>query len=407
MRKQKLFNFDPVNGLPEPISIGGLPYFAEDIEALQANSTTFNLNAMLAGWSVIISGCEVDEVNVGTKQIKVLPGIVQLATDQGDIKYYFEGYEGTYPFSIIPGTIEPDDRRFFDNVMRNVGEDYNYATRTSFNVLNAEGYPTDLSYNEIYFDPFTDQRAEYVIQNMGKGKGEMIQSWITDNDLTTEYTETHRSIVGGSISSLTTSGNFYKGNYFSFLDWGRFNTIERVLVNGRAGELDRLTGGNEEVILQNRQIPRHDHELGDDGGTSTALGTAGIHAHSSGTYQTDTHDGHTHSIPAGGGSSGPRAEISVDTSGGGYNKTSGLGGAHSHDVQGSSGDAGNHTHSFLSGSKTGGGSISGLKDNPTPIDVRQPFVKVGAKIYAGYDEIFGTYNVRPSFYKGRFRRILY
>jgi hypothetical protein len=386
MNTQKLFNFDPGSGLPENIQIGGLPLFTGDLEAMQANALTFNLNAMLAKWSVVISGCEVDQVNTGTKQITVLPGIIQLATDAGDIKVYFSGYTGSYPFSVIPGAVEADDRLFKDGEVKNVGERFGYAIRTSFGTENAEGYPEDLSYNEVYFDPFTDQRAEFIIANMARGRNEFVQNWVKDEWLVMTNTETGKPIVGSGISQLTKSGDFYKGAYFSFMDWGRIEGTEKVLVNAEVGNLDLGSGGSNTKTLSRGNIPRHHHEATGDGGNLEGVGAIKTNTSSTGVetilkkqdifYEAGSSKFVGVSENGTSGSFRPQMEEF----------------AHSHTINSSVDVDG----------RTAGGT--GLKDNPDAIDLRQPYRRVSAKICIGLKGAFDHYKIRPSFYNGTVRR---
>jgi hypothetical protein len=118
-------------------------------------------------------------------------------------------------------------------------------------------YPDNLGRKEIYFDPFTPQRAEYVINNLSKGYKEMRH--ISANNLTVSKTESGQNIIGGSITVI--SGNqFLKWKYFGYLrpmiGFNRY--LRNTLIPQQAGQ----TGGSSSLTLGKNNIPAHVHNQG-------------------------------------------------------------------------------------------------------------------------------------------------
>ena len=388
---QKKYNTD-VNGLPIGFETGGVPLYTEDLVAFQSNALNYNINAMLEGWSVVLSGCLVDEINVSTKTVKVTPGIVQLATDEGDICYNFPGYEGVYPFSIIPGSIIADDRPFKDGSVKNIGENYTHAIRTSFADTNDYGYPTDLRYDEILFRPFTDQRAESVILGLGRTRNEISQTWMSSDmrAYQTTLTDTNKTIVGGTIGLVTSVDNFHKYGAFGYMDWGKLHSDKKVLMNVGAGDFNsNPSGGQDSVQLNRGHIPRHHHESRSNGGSldvdgpDRTTGNVTVQTNLFLPRQTIFYEP---------GSSSKVVHVPSDPSTTLHTTT----------------EPGGHHHNIADATvegRTGGGGENGLQDSPTEIDLRQKHLEVGSRIWIGYQGMFNFYKVRNSFKRGTVKRL--
>jgi len=373
---QRLYNFNASSGLMSQISIGGMPIFGKDLQTLNDNARVLSMNSMLKGWSVVLQGCQVDEINTSTKTVKVLPGIIQLATTIGDIQVSFDGYEGAYPFAIRIGSVTADDRVFKDGQLKNVGELYTYTTRDSFGTLNSAGYPTDLEAGEIYFDPFTDQRAEYVLSNLATGYRTLKQRYVTDSYLSIATTETGKPVVGSSISQLNDSGS-YKYKHFGWSDIGQDADFKnRFAFNAEKGTLDLSTIGEESVKLSVNNLPQHQHETTTNGGNITTE-VAGDHTHN---FNWDpeppvatTGLGNTQSAVSGPPSVDAIAELEIE-------------------------NAGSHTHTI--NGNTGKGV--GIPTSAEEIDIRPRSIRVQGMLWEGYASALesGLSQIRPSFYNG-------
>jgi hypothetical protein len=273
----KLWN-QASDGFTSEFSLGGLPIFTEDLQMMQDNSTElYGMLSLLKGWACIVRGCLVDEVNISSRTIKVLPGVVIL----NDKLYDFPGYEGTYPFSIVPsGPTNIDTRIFKDGNAVDVATTYATGIRTSFSPGNNDGtlrgtVPTDLTTTEIYFDPYTAQKAEYILANNALMRGEMKQLWKSS---TFTRTETGRDMVGGSL-------DFFVGNYcrWKYLGWVSHSNSGQFVLRNRQNE-DPTGFGSNSIRLTKDNLPEHQHSEagGFDGSLQATL--AGNHDH---TIQTD------------------------------------------------------------------------------------------------------------------------
>jgi hypothetical protein len=257
----KLFNRGS-NNLPTDISLGGLPLYNDDLVQLESNAYQFGIPSILRGWSVILSGCLVDDLNISTKKLSLTEGYVMI----NDIVYYIPALTNqSYPFSIIPGSTTIDSRPFQDGTLRDVSVSYNYALKTSFTFNANENYPTNLGVNEIYFDPFSAQRYEWVTGNMGKSAGEQ---QITTKTLTSiTETQTGKLIVGGALSVIATYGSQLKWKY---LGWSPI-TLGKYLKNIPITSAI-TSGGRASFTLGKPNIPTHTHTF-TGGATDSKLGT--------------------------------------------------------------------------------------------------------------------------------------
>lgn len=278
MAKTKLFNFDPKNGFTSKFSIGGLPVFADDIQNLETASKLFGLFAMLKGMDCVLSGCLVDELNITTNKVTLTEGYILI----DDIVYYFEGVKDqTYPFAIKAGTQEVDTRVFKNDIDRDVAISYNYTIVTT----NVE-IP-----NSIFFDPFTYQKAEYIISNRAKISNEF--KIFNGENLHVEKTETGKNIVGYD--------NYYNEpklqyrhiiiNQFGFTEEvGRwqlhgyvfdnfFSDYNIPYISNGYRSNERPNDLTNSITLKNTDLPQHTHDFNNNLGSVVFDQNSGSHSH--------------------------------------------------------------------------------------------------------------------------------
>lgn len=245
------------DGLPTDFAIGGLPLFSDDIKQLETNSSIFGITSILQGWSVILSGCLVDEIDTDSSICSVTPGLVLIK----NVVYSFDGYTGVYPFSIKSGVETSDERIFKDGNLKSVATEYDYSIRTSFTTTANQPFPDDLSWDEIYFDPFSGQRAEIVLENLSKQYGETSIFQFSENSYQTatliNKTETNKIIIGASKPPRTIGGIMRWGNIGFEIEGDATNNIRFTNDLSQNGNI----GGNSEnkVLLGIDNIPQHTH----------------------------------------------------------------------------------------------------------------------------------------------------
>ena len=262
--KSKFYNFDPVTGFTSDFSLGGLPIFTDDIQQLENASKLFGAYAMLKGWSCVLSGCQVDEIDTISKTCSVKPGFILL----NDIVYYFTGIQNQpYPFAITKGTETIDARLFNSNDEKDVAIEYDYNIQASGFVLEND-FPTNLpNRTGIYFDPFTGQKADHILRNRYKSKMELTTF---GGKIVYDATETNKAISGSSVLSpiITNSTNLkwdYMGYYFVTKSG---NYIKQSDIS-EDFSIDVNKGSNQ-ITLVKENLPKHQHELSGDSATSKA-----------------------------------------------------------------------------------------------------------------------------------------
>lgn len=250
------------NNLPTDFAIGGLPLFSDDIKQLETNANIWGITSILKGWSVILSGCLVDEVDTDSNTCVVTSGLVLI----DDIVYEFNGYTGTYPFSITPGVQTTDERIFKDGNLKSVAIEYDYAIRTVFTTVANKPYPSDLNYNEIYFDPFCGQRATTVLSNLAKEIGETkILKYSTSTyqtSLIINRTETNKQIVGATKPSRIIGGFLRWGN-IGYTASGDYTRVERFSSDLTKAGIELGITDNFQLI-EVEHIPQHWHGFKND-----------------------------------------------------------------------------------------------------------------------------------------------
>lgn len=267
----KLFNTE-ADGFTSEFSLGGLPIFTEDLQMMQDNSTElFGMLSLLKGWSCVVRGCLVDEINTSANTVKVLPGTVLL----NDKMYHFNGYEGTYPFSIVPGSEVIDTRIFKDGDSVDVATTYTTGIRTNFSFGIASStlesvMPTDLTDTEIYFDPFTAQKASTILKNLDISQNEIKPIARTS---IISFSETGRGIVGPTLNWLVggIEGRWLHLGWSSMVQSDDF-TMRNA---GFGGNTPGTTAGANDIRLIESNIPKHVHGKGSLG----TSGNDGAHEH--------------------------------------------------------------------------------------------------------------------------------
>ena len=247
---------------------GGMPAYIDDILNLQNLSLSIS-QSPISDYNCVLSGMEVDEVNINTKTVKVLPGYFLI----DKVYYYFSGYTGQYPFEIIPSDVTTDSRVFLDGNEHVVGTEYNnYNINTSFPLgFDLGGYPNKYSgqssVKAIYFDPFTCQRASFIMRN--------IIGYMPENDIKLikynnyiNNTETGKGIVGGSLNTtyyytmsyLTNNNRTEQYNY-------KWNNIGWCYLEDDNNNKYLKTGnvknaGNNNIYINELNLPQHQHDKG-------------------------------------------------------------------------------------------------------------------------------------------------
>jgi hypothetical protein len=246
------------NNLPNNISVGGLPIYNDDLIQLETNSLLFGVPTLLKGFSVVLSGCLVDELNTSSKTLNLTEGYVLI----DDIVYYIPALiNQSYPFSIVAGTQTIDTRIFKNGESKDVSISYNYAIKTSFSFTDSsiispftQSYPSNLTSQEIYFDPFTAQRSTWVLNNMSKSLNEL--SFVSNYIFQITKTQTGKNIVGGALQLQELN--------FSVLKWKWFGYTQISNTAYLRNETNTTTtiGGRTSLTLSKNNIPAHLHNEG-------------------------------------------------------------------------------------------------------------------------------------------------
>lgn len=245
------------NNLPTDFAIGGLPLFSDDIKQLETNANIWGITSVLKGWSVVLSGCLTDQVDTDSNICTITPGLVLI----DDIVYEFDGYTGIYPFSIKPGVQTSDERIFKDGNLKTVATEYDYTIRTAFTTVANSPYPSDLSWDEIYFDPFTGQKAEIVLENLAKQLGETTTIAFKDSGYQTALvinrTETNNPILG-SVKPTRKIGNSLRWGNIGYIEFGNKDLVVRYS-NDLSDALNMGGLDSNEQTLDVGNIPMHIH----------------------------------------------------------------------------------------------------------------------------------------------------
>lgn len=252
-----LYNRDSNQQISQ-LPVGGMPIFLDDLQNMEQNTLSYGVSSLLNGWSCIISGCLVDNLDVSSKTLDLTSGYFMI----DNIVYYTHGFTGqTYPFSFIPGAVTSEDRIFKDGNTKTIGSNYDYAITTSFSNYQ-NGYPQEVYDNpkQIYYDPFTAQKSEYILRNLSNG---YLETRNSRQPFTIGNTETGNNITGGLLNQTALG----KWQWFGYVT----NTFDNSYTRN-AGGSDPSSGGSN--IISNSNLPRHIHGAG-----TLLAANAGVHGH--------------------------------------------------------------------------------------------------------------------------------
>lgn len=264
----KLF-FQDTNGWNNVFPNGGVPLYNSDIRALENTSKMYGAWTFLKDYDCIVSGCLVDEVNTDIKTVKITEGYFVIS----GIMYHTDGFTTTYPFSLIPGSQTSDDRIFKNGDTFAVATTYNYSIKTiGFSVYDVPGsnQPTlpikpDNLVNEIFFDPFTNQRLEFIQTYTLRSGGECI--W--NNNLAAQTARLTLTQTGNPIIGLEVLLEFQTGGGSIFLPsngrwkyYGWRKSIYQGLIPRINNASTTTQTGNDTVVLTKSNLPRHKHGYG-------------------------------------------------------------------------------------------------------------------------------------------------
>lgn len=252
-----------------PLPLGGVPVYTDDLVQLEDNSLYYGLYALLNSWNCVLSGCLIDTLNTNTNQLTMTEGIIII----NSIVYYVPAITTpmTYPFSYIPGAVDADERLMQTNVLQQVANTYNFAIKTNFTYTAGNIYPDNITDGEIYFDPFTAQRAEYIIANINKGYNELL---LTEaNIYSINKTETGKSIVGNVLSAVTTNQGqtWFQWRYYGYSMLNQQKVLRSAGLNSTL-----IDGGNDSSTLTYNNLPAHWHGVSQGVGNGTPQKVANV-----------------------------------------------------------------------------------------------------------------------------------
>lgn len=247
----KKFNKD-LSGYTISFDNGGVPIFNDDLKNLELNTTISSVYSLFKGFNVVLSGCLITNINTTSKTCDMSAGLVLI----DDIVYQVDALSNhTYPFSIINGSEVDDVRGFKNGNFNTVATTYNYSIRTNFVYgWSQDLYPNNISTSEIFFDPFTCQRAEYVLDALSKKAGDI--SLTTQTSSTTVTKDEQGNNIIGTLNYLNdiSGTKFLKWKYFLY------TPIEST---GKLGfGYPQFESGSDSVILTANNLPAHNHNIG-------------------------------------------------------------------------------------------------------------------------------------------------
>lgn len=266
------YNFDPNTKLPNAnLPVGGMPVYLQDLLNAQEYAYLNGLTAAARDYNVVLSGMEVDEVDVSAKTCKVLKGFFIIDS----VIYQFSGYTGSYPFEIVPTGSTSVERFFASGDTNVIGS--NYSTKYSVNVLTSglnqySGVPdkyigNGVNVKAIFFDPFTCQRLNFLNNNhLSVRKGE--KRLLNVSELTT--TETGKSISNGSISMYYSDPSGLRKYKWIYSGWTSDPSYGAAYLRDNSSD----EGGTDNIQLSKSNLPAHTHTSG-----SLVAVLDGIHYH--------------------------------------------------------------------------------------------------------------------------------
>lgn len=251
------------------IEIGGSPIFINELTNLQTASEMLGAFAIYKGFSCVLSGMLVNKLNTSTNRVWLTEGYFLI----NDKVYYFEGNSldsigMIYPFAFVKGQETTETRNFKSGQPKDFATSYEYTIKRNFTYTNStDNYPSDLSSEMIYFDPFTAQRKEFIDFNLSLGSNELrtINSKI---NLITK-TETGNDIIGSALSAIN-SDNSLKWKYYGYEIVDKDYSIRITNNFTKVG----TTLGNDLSVLTKENLPKHTHRSG-----NLICDFAGEHSH--------------------------------------------------------------------------------------------------------------------------------
>lgn len=258
----KKFNKD-LSGFTISFDTGGVPVFNDDLKNMELNTTLSGLYSVYKGYNVVLSGCLISNVNTTLKTCDMSSGLVLI----DDIIYNVEALTNqAYPFSIINGTMEDDNRGFKNGIYHTVATTYNYSIRTNFVFADvADYYPNNISTSEIYFDPFCAQRKEYVDTMLSSKLGDIS---LTSSNTTIVTKDEHGENISGTLN-FKISNDYLKWKYLCY----KPITIKGKLGLGYTGGVS----GSDSIMLNSNNLPQHTHDLNPANSTTNTGNSAHRH----------------------------------------------------------------------------------------------------------------------------------
>jgi hypothetical protein len=249
-RKSKLF-FENTDGWSNNFPVGGVPLYNNDVKALENTSKMYGSWARLRNFNCIIDGCLVDELNTTTKTVKITEGHFII----NGIVYFTEEFTTTYPFELIQGTEVADTRVFKNGDVNDVAIEFSHTIKTTgfstYNEPNSASVLTNIkptNITGIFFDPFTNQRLEYIERNIMARIGYTELLTVSPTAPITK-TQTDKSVVGTALIDCDYQDRGRWWNYGWQVSAATGNLLR--INNTSIG----LPSGSNEIILTTENLP--------------------------------------------------------------------------------------------------------------------------------------------------------
>jgi hypothetical protein len=257
------YNSQQLGDLTKGFPDGGYPVFHRDIYNLSNLSLLQGTFAQWKEWNTVLSGCYVDEIDIDAQSVKVTSGYMMI----NEKVYFFEGYNGSYPFEVIPSGSTDDEREFKDAGIHTVGVNYDITVNEVFTFQPNEKYPDKVLnqglYNGIYFDPFTCQRTEFITRRQGMVLGET--RMFNKNGLQVLTTETGKNIVGSNTLRLDKyrGGTILPQFQWAWAGFDKATDYGNKFLRGSDTAYNMDEGGTNEHTLGTNNLPTHSHAAGE------------------------------------------------------------------------------------------------------------------------------------------------
>ena len=236
------------NNYPLSFADGGCSMFLNDFVQLESNTTISSIYSVLKGFSCVLSGVEITNVNITNKTCDVSEGLVLIDS----VVYQIAPIVGqTYPFSITDGNVTPITRYFKIGDYKDIGDMYDYTIRTSFVYEDATDLYPNLDTNEVFFNPFTCQKASYILKNIGAGLNE---SRLKNNSSSIVNKDEQGNYITGGVLNYNIN-NVLMWKYYG---WELITNQGKLSLNSTVGS---STGSNSLTLVSNN-LPQHNHPIG-------------------------------------------------------------------------------------------------------------------------------------------------